>query len=180
MRRDPIVIIDHDPRWADAFEAERAKLQPAMSSWLARPVEHIGSTAIPGLAAKPIIDMLAVVSDIDEVEHPVETLAPLGWVHAPEPGDAIGRRLSFCTPSVEHRTHHLHVVELASEGWRGWVAFRDHLRLHPDIAADYAALKRDLAGRYGADPNQRDEYRNGKAAFIADITDRATEAGTSG
>jgi GrpB-like predicted nucleotidyltransferase (UPF0157 family) len=173
MRRDPIVIVDYDPAWPAMFEAERARVQPAMDRWLVRPIEHVGSTAIPGLAAKPIIDMVAVVGDIDAARHAGEALGPLGWIHAPEPGDAAGRRLSFCAPSVAFRTHHLHVVEDESEGWRGWLAFRDHLRLHPEIAADYAALKRNLADRYGADPNERDAYRNGKAAFITNITGRA-------
>jgi GrpB-like predicted nucleotidyltransferase (UPF0157 family) len=84
--------------------------------------------------------------------------------------------LSFCTPSIEWRTHHLHVVEEASGGWKGWLAFRDALRADPKLAAQYAALKREMADRYGQDPNQRDEYRNGKAAFITDVTALATKS----
>ena len=77
---------------------------------------------------------------------------------------------SFCTPSIAKRTHHLHVVEETSPDWRGTLAFRDYLRTHPAVAAAYAAMKRDLAARHGSDPNERDDYRSGKAQFIAQIT----------
>lgn len=146
-----------------------------MKRWLVRRVEHIGSTAVPGLAAKPIIDMVAVVRDIDETRGAIDALREVGWLHAPEPSDAVNRRLSFCTPSLEWRTHHLHVVEETSAGWKGWLAFRDVLRVEPELAAEYGALKREMADRYGHDPNQRDEYRNGKAAFITHVTAQATE-----
>ena len=87
----------------------------------------------------------------------------------PEPTDAIDRSLSFCTPSIARRTHHLHVVEVASEGWHGWLAFRDYLRAHPDVVAEYATLKTDLAARHGANPNERDAYRAGKTDFIVSV-----------
>jgi GrpB-like predicted nucleotidyltransferase (UPF0157 family) len=173
VRRDPIVIVAHDPAWGVAFEVERSRVEPAVKPWIVRPIEHIGSTAVPGLAAKPIIDMVAVVRDIDEARGAIDTLREVGWLHAPEPSDATDRRLSFCTPSREWRTHHLHVVEEASAGWKGWLAFREALRVDPELAAEYAALKCEMADRYGRDPNQRDEYRNGKAAFIAAVTARA-------
>ena len=89
----------------------------------------MGSTAVPGLPAKPIIDMLAVVDDIETAPRsPEDLLGTTGWVHAPEPFDASERKLSFCFPDVARRTHHLHVVEERSGNWRGWLAFRDYLR----------------------------------------------------
>jgi GrpB-like predicted nucleotidyltransferase (UPF0157 family) len=176
VRRDPIVIVAHDPAWAVSFEVERSRVEPVMKPWLVRRVEHIGSTAVPGLAAKPIIDMVAVVRAIDEARGVIDALRGVGWRHAPEPSDAADRRLSFCTPSPECRTHHLHVVEEASVGWKGWLAFRDALRVQPELADDYAALKREMAVRHGHDPNQRDEYRNGKAAFITEVTAKASES----
>ena len=181
MRRDPIVMVDHDPAWAAAFARQRDRVTPALAPALVRPVEHIGSTAVPGLAAKPIIDMLAVVEDIDAVDLLVDALGAVGWVAAPEPGDEAGRRRSFCTPSVERRTHHLHVVEARAEGWPGWLAFRDRLRTEPAVAAEYEALKRRLANEAGADPNDRAAYRDGKAPFIRSVTDAAlggTEVGS--
>ena len=133
----------------------------------------MGSTAVPGLAAKPIIDMLAVVGDIETTTALLPAVLALGWQDAPEPADAAERRRSLCFPSVERRTHHLHVVEEGSTPWRGWLAFRDHLRAHPDAAAAYAALKVDLAARFGGDPDDRDRYRAGKTAFVTEVTTRA-------
>jgi GrpB-like predicted nucleotidyltransferase (UPF0157 family) len=173
MRLDPIVIVPYDPAWATSFDVERDRVQGALADLLIRPVEHIGSTAVPGLAAKPIIDMLAVVADIDEAHGAIARLQGVGWIHAPEPTDGVDRSLSFCTPSIARRTHHLHVVEGASADWPGWLAFRDHLRTHPDVAVEYAALKIQLAARYGAEPNERDAYRSGKAGFVARMTKRA-------
>lgn len=170
LRRDPIVIVPYDPGWPAAFHAERDRIDLVLRPLLVRSIEHIGSTAVPGLAAKPIIDMLAVVADIDEVALLAAPLAKLGWVPAPEPGDGERRVRSFCTPAVEHRTHHLHVVESDAIGWRGTLAFRDHLRSHPGLAGAYAALKRELADRHGDDPNHREPYRAGKAAFIEEVT----------
>ena len=173
MRLDPIVIVPYDPAWATSFDVERDRVHGALGDLVVRPVEHIGSTAVPGLAAKPIIDMLAVVADIDEAHGAIARLQTVEWVHAPEPTDAIDRSLSFCTPSIARRTHHLHVVEDGSDDWRGWLAFRDHLRTHPEVAQEYAALKEGLATRHGANPNERDAYRGGKADFIVSVTERA-------
>lgn len=174
MRRDPIVIAEYDSRWPRLFERERETLERALGPLLVRPIEHIGSTAVPGLAAKPIIDMCAVLADIDDVAVRAASLSALGWVAAPEPGDVDERKRSYCTPSVDWRTHHVHVVEEASEGWRGWLAFRDHLRVHPGDAAAYANLKRSLA-ESATDPNDRSAYRLGKSGFIQDRTRSALE-----
>jgi GrpB-like predicted nucleotidyltransferase (UPF0157 family) len=173
MRRDRIVIAPYDPDWPRAFERQRDRIEPVLRPWLVRRVEHMGSTSVPGMPAKAIIDMLAVIRDIDDVQQLMGSLHALGWLHAPEPGDDQRRFRSFCTPSIANRTHHLHVVEMASEQWRGRLAFRDHLRGHPGLAGAYGALKRELAAHHGADPNRRDDYRNGKARFIAEVTELA-------
>ena len=170
MRLDPIVISPYDRGWPRAFETERGRIEPALRAWLARPLEHMGSTSITGMPAKPIIDMLAVVHTVDDVEPLVSALRHLGWVEAPEPGDEERRMRSFCTPSIANRTHHLHVVEEASDRWRDWLAFRDFLRTHPGLAHAYASLKRELAQQHGVDPNRRDAYRSGKAGFIEEVT----------
>lgn len=170
MRRDPIVISPYDPQWPRDFETERDRVTSALQPWLVRPLEHIGSTSIPGMPAKPIIDMLAVVGNVDDLPAADRALAALAWVHAPEPGDDQRRVRSFCTPSIARRTHHLHVVEETSPGWRGTLAFRDYLRARPGLAAAYAALKRELAAQYGGDPNRREAYRAGKAQFVAEVT----------
>ena len=139
-----------------------------------RPVEHMGSTSIPGMAAKAIIDILAVVRVIEDVEQAMRPLQAIGWVYASEPGDDERHVRSFCTPTVDRRSHHLHVVEEGSGDWRGWLAFRDYLRAHPGLASAYAALKRELAAQHGSDPNRREPYRAGKRAFIREVTELAT------
>jgi GrpB-like predicted nucleotidyltransferase (UPF0157 family) len=117
--------------------------------------------------------MLAVVDDVAAAQALLPEISALGWHHAPEPGDADGRRLSLSTPSVERRTHHLHVVEHESPGWRDWLAFRDHLRRDPDAATAYAVLKRGLAAAHGRGPDDRTAYRHGKSSFVADVLARA-------
>jgi GrpB-like predicted nucleotidyltransferase (UPF0157 family) len=159
--------------WPAAFDDEQQRLVPVLRTWLVRDIEHIGSTAVADLPAKPIIDMVAVVSSVDDARQAIEPMRDVGWIHAPEPTDDLDHQLSFCTPSVEHRTHHLHVVEDASGRWRDWLAFRDYLRTHSDEASAYADLKRELAKQHGHDPDQRDAYRHGKADFILRVLELA-------
>src|SRR5690242_8440373 len=132
IRQDTIVIVPYDESWPDLFEQQRSRLAEVLTPWLIGPIEHLGSTAIPGLAAKPIIDMLARVDDHAATTGIVPAMESVGWVHAPEPADAELHRWSFCFPSVARRSHHLHVVEHRSTGWPTWLAFRDHLRAHPE------------------------------------------------
>ncbi|MCA2216607.1 GrpB family protein [Jidongwangia harbinensis] len=166
-RRDPIAIVPYREDWPAAFERERLRLEAALRQWLVGPVEHVGSTAVPGLPAKPIIDMLARVRD--HGADVVPAMAAVGWAHAPEPGDAAARKWSFCFPDVAWRTHHLHVFEARSSRWPPLLAFRDHLRSHPADAAAYARVKAALAA---ADPHDRPRYRAGKAPFIEDLLHR--------
>jgi GrpB-like predicted nucleotidyltransferase (UPF0157 family) len=172
-RQDPIRMYPSDPSWQASFEEEQKRLSLVLAPWLVRPLEHIGSTAVPGLIAKPIIDIVAVVEEIDTVGEARVSLLEIGWLAAPEPGDDRERKLSFCTPSVELRTHHLHIVEQSSTRWRSWLAFRDYLRSHPEAAEEYGVLKQRLADENGADPNRRDRYRAGKDPWIRAITERA-------
>lgn len=166
MREDLITVAPYDASWPVLFDRQRAVLEPVLAGVLDGPIEHMGSTAVPGLAAKPIIDMLARVADHAVVPPLRDDLLRVGWVSAPEPGDEEGRRSSWCHPTVEHRTHHLHVVERDSTGWPTWLASRDHLRRRPDRAAEYADLKARLAA---ADPVDRPRYRAAKAPLITAI-----------
>ncbi len=177
MRLDPIVICPYDPSWVESFARQRDRIAPLLAGWITRDIEHMGSTAVPGLAAKPIIDMLAVVDDIHARQRATDLLDTVGWVHAPEPFDEVERKLSFCFPGVARRTHHLHVVEGSSDDWRGWLAFRDYLRSHEGTVVAYADLKTRLADAHGHDPNDRDAYRQGKAEFIRTLTEQALREG---
>jgi GrpB-like predicted nucleotidyltransferase (UPF0157 family) len=173
VRLDPIIICPYDPSWPESFDRQRDRIAPLLSVWIAREIEHIGSTAVPGLPAKNIVDMLAVVGDVHAEPRAIDLMESVGWVHAPEPTDGAERRLSFCYPSIARRSHHLHVVEEDSGDWRGWLAFRDYLRSHEDLVHTYAALKTQLASDHGHDANDREAYRAGKAAFIQTTTARA-------
>ncbi|WP_129788887.1 GrpB family protein [Promicromonospora panici] len=170
MRQDPIVIQPHDPGWAELFATQKAALEPVLVSWLVAPIEHIGSTSVPGLPAKPIIDMVAVTDDYTGFAPALSELQRIGWTHAPEPGDEVERKWSVCFPTVEHRTHHLHVVERNSASWRDWLLFRDYLRTHAEPAEQYAALRSELAV---ADRHDRVRYRSGKAPLIGELMQRA-------
>jgi GrpB-like predicted nucleotidyltransferase (UPF0157 family) len=170
-RRDPIRMVAHRPEWAVAFERERVRVAAVLAPWAAGPVEHIGSTAVPGLAAKPIIDMMVSIGDHRHGAEVRAALAGIGWAHAPEPGDEDRRKWSFCFPDPEWRTHHLHVYEIGDPVPSSLIVFRDHLREHPDAAAEYGRIKTALAA---ADEHDRPRYRAGKAPFIQAVLERAT------
>ncbi len=169
QRSDAIHIEDYNPSWPWLFERQRATVTEAFREDLVRPVEHIGSTSVPGLAAKPIIDMLAVVHSCADLGSALRRLSERAWVLAPEPGDDAARKYSACYPTVQHRTHHLHIVE-PDWGWEDLFLFRDYLRVSPTAAVEYADLKRRLAA---VDDRDRPRYRSAKAPFIASTLDAA-------
>lgn len=161
--RDATVeIVDHDPAWAERFTAEHERLAPLLGD---AEIHHIGSTAVPGLAAKPVIDLMALVGDVDA---PVETLVQRGGYVFPEAFNAtLCDRRWLCRPSAAHRTHHLHLVSDREELGRH-LRFRDGLRADPGLAAQYAMLKRELAARF---PDDRERYSEAKAAFVRRVVE---------
>jgi GrpB-like predicted nucleotidyltransferase (UPF0157 family) len=150
----------YDPGWVKRFESERVALEGAIGEWVVGGVHHVGSTAVPGLEAKPIVDVLAGVRDLEESRECFEPLAQLGYVYAPYLPDEMHW---FCKPDPSHRTHHLHLVPVGSPRYHDELAFRDRLRRDPELAAEYAALKRGLANRFA---NDREAYTDAKADFI--------------
>ena len=154
-----IVVVDHDPGWSQAFERVRARVWPAVSD-VASGVEHVGSTSVPGLAAKPIVDVAVVVPSSAEVPLGIERLASIGYVHRGNLG--IEGREAFASPQ-DTPAHHLYLGPVGSAALANFRALRDHLRAHPDAAAEYAALKRRLAARF---PHDSEAYVTGKSAFI--------------
>lgn len=146
------------PRWAALFAEEAGRIGAALAAYEVA-VEHCGSTAVPGLVAKPILDILVGVPAPLDVPGLVRALAPLGYTHAPHAGVPGHEVFGKGTP----RTHLLHVVPHGGPEWRRMLGFRDALRTDPAVAADYAALKRALAARFAAD---RPAYTAGKAEFI--------------
>ena len=167
-----LVIVPHDPAWGEAFAAERARLAAALGAVPAR-IEHVGSTAVPGLAAKPIIDILVGRPDGGALEPYVRAFEGAGYLYRGEYGIP-GRHYFVRGTGREARTHHLHLVALDGEFWRTHLAFRDHLRRTPECAAAYAARKRELAERHAGD---RGAYTEAKAPFIRAALDAAGAAG---
>jgi GrpB-like predicted nucleotidyltransferase (UPF0157 family) len=167
-RFDPAVrIVDHDPDWPALAGAELRRIEEALGVVAVR-LEHIGSTAVPGLAAKPILDLQLSVAAIDARERYVEPLERLGYLFAPDP-ESPGR-LFFARPPERPRTHHLHVCEAGSEHELSHVAVRDFLRTHEEEAARYEALKRQIVARH---PRDRLAYIAGKDAYVAALEARA-------
>jgi GrpB-like predicted nucleotidyltransferase (UPF0157 family) len=167
----PIEIVPYDPLWPLRFEEEAGVLRAALAPWLTGPIEHIGSTAVPGLAAKPVIDLMAGVRTLDESRPAIAALIALGYCYAPYQAEL---EHWFCKPSPAVRTHHLHLMPVDSTPWRRAVAFRDYLRAHPAVAADYEVLKRRLAREHAVD---RDAYTRAKAPFVDRVTDIALGGG---
>ncbi len=154
-------LMPYDARWAAAFADEARRIARALG---ARPAEvaHIGSTAVPGLAAKPILDLLVGIPRMDDVAAYVAALETLGYQSRGAYG-LPGRHYLVRDDAAGRRTHHLNVVPLDGSFWRTHLGFRDALRARPARAAAYEALKRDLATRHAGD---RPAYTEGKAAFI--------------
>jgi GrpB-like predicted nucleotidyltransferase (UPF0157 family) len=167
----PIEIVAYDPSWPARFDEARDALRHALAPWLAGPIEHIGSTAIAGLAAKPVIDIMAAVDSLEKSKPAIDAAAALRYCYFPYKAHL---EHWFCKPSPEFRTHHLHLVPLGSPQWIGPIAFRNYLRTHVEIAAEYERLKRSLADRFKFD---REAYTAAKAPFIAATTEQAVAAG---
>ncbi len=162
-----MLVVPYDARWPVEFERERVRIAAALGS-LALRVDHNGSTAVPGLAAKPIIDIQISVASLQPLERYRAPLASLGYVHMPHPDDA------FCPffhrPSPWPHTHHVHVVAAGGDEERRTLAFRDYLREHAGAAREYAALKHELARRFSADDAaSREGYASAKTEFVERI-----------
>jgi GrpB-like predicted nucleotidyltransferase (UPF0157 family) len=160
MPSEPIRLVPPDPSWPARFELERAALAEAIGEWAEGGIHHVGSTAVPGLEAKPIIDILVGVRDLGTARGCFGPLAKVGYLYAPYLPDEMHW---FCKPDPARRTHHLHLVPNGSPRFRNKLAFRDLLRADPRLAADYVALKRRLAERHRDD---REAYTEGKGRFI--------------
>ena len=163
----PVHLVAYDPGWVERFEVERERLLSVLAPWLPAAIEHIGSTAVPNLCAKPVIDIMAPVRSLDESRPAIEALGALSYVYYPYRAESMHW---FCKPSPAFRTHHLHLVPWGSPLWRERLAFRDYLRAHREEADAYAALKTHLAVQHRHD---REAYTDAKWPFIERILKRA-------
>ena len=169
----PIDIVSYDSSWPRQFQEEAEVLRHALAPWLVAPLEHIGSTAIPGLSAKPTIDIMVGVETLDASRPAIVAAAELGYCYAPY---QVEIEHWFCKPSPAVRTYHLHLIPVGAAEWRRPIAFRHYLRIHHDVAREYEVLKRRLAQEHRLD---REAYSQAKQSFIDRITTIALEAGYS-
>ena len=170
MLNDPVVVVPYDPRWPELFEEERVRIEQAIGSFVEE-IEHVGSTAVPGLAAKPVIDIMVGVRSLQHSPVLVERLSGIGYLYLPELERVFPLRRYFQKLRDGRRTHQIHLVERSNSVW--WdrhVLFRDHLRSHPEVAEEYASLKYELSGRFRED---REAYTGAKTAFISGCVRRA-------
>jgi GrpB-like predicted nucleotidyltransferase (UPF0157 family) len=165
-RNAPIVLEEYDPRWPAEFERLCKKIAGVLSE-SAVAIEHVGSTAVPGLTAKAIIDLDVLLRSGDALAVAIERLTAIGYQHQGDLG--VPGREAFRAPSGAF-PHHLCVCLPDRQEYARHIAFRDYLRRNPELARAYARLKRELAGKFAHD---RDAYTRGKSEFVEEILRRA-------
>jgi GrpB-like predicted nucleotidyltransferase (UPF0157 family) len=170
MAQRKVEIVEYDSKWAVLYREEKAKIVAAIGH-LALAVEHIGSTAVVGLGAKPIIDIMVGVRGLSDAQLCMEPLKNLGYRYQPEHEATMPERRYFGKgepPKEQH--YHLHMVEKDGEFWRRHLAFRDYLRTHPETSKQYCEFKKRLASKYGSD---REGYTRAKTSFIELVVAKA-------
>jgi GrpB-like predicted nucleotidyltransferase (UPF0157 family) len=165
MSDEPVTLVDYDPAWRGRFLEQAVRLTAILRPWLAAPVEHVGSTAVPGLRAKPVVDILAPVVSLDKARTAIAELTADGWLFWPDDPNR-DYRMWFLRPKPEARTHHLHVIQHSHPAARAELEFRDVLRRDPAVRKAYAALKDRLAVQHRTD---RDAYTDAKSDFIRSV-----------
>ncbi len=165
LERGVVRVVPYTPEWVRLFEEEKARLEAVIGDYVLE-IQHVGSTSIPGMIAKPIIDIAIAVRDFEEARVCIQPVERLGYEYRGELG--IPRRHYFV--KGDPRTHHIHVNELGSRDWENQVLFRDYLIQHRELAEEYAELKRGLAERY---PRDREAYLDGKASFVERVLEMA-------
>jgi len=162
-----IIISNHDPLWPQLFEEEKKNLAAVLPLHVI--IEHIGSTSVPGLAAKPVIDIMIGVPSLEIADQLcIKPIKNLGYIYVPEYEEHAPERRYFKKLNQDNvHTHHIHLVEYDSPWWKRILHFRDYLRSHPEVAKEYAELKKSLSAKF-IDTN---EYANAKTEFVKNIDD---------
>ena len=162
MMSKRVLVSEYDPGWTHTFETIRAHIWPAVQH-AAMSLEHVGSTAVPGLRAKPVVDACVVVASPRDIPHVVKALATLGYVHRGNLG--VPDREAFRSPASLPK-HHLYASHRRSLSLKNHLGLRDYLRAHPDVAREYGDLKMELARQF---PEDIDSYIAGKTEFILGV-----------
>ena len=172
-----IVVSEYDPNWPALFQQESIRIKKALGSY-ALAIEHMGSTAVPGLPSKPIIGLLVGVPSLEEAKKRcIGPIEELGYIYIPEYGSWLPGELFFRKGPPGPWTHHVHLMEPSYSRWEALLVFRDYLRAHPEAAQAYADIKRALAH---SSVDDIEAYRTGKHIFVEETTAkaRAWRAGT--
>lgn len=158
---DAIVeLVHYDESWPKTFELEKQKLLALIGGDICGSIEHVGSTAIPNMLAKPVIDIMCGVPSLQASKHLIEQLNKLSYCYYPYKADVMHW---FCKPKPMHRTHHLHLIPFESTLWHDRLFFRNTLKKNPALAQEYKTLKQALASCFKMD---REAYTQGKSEFI--------------
>jgi GrpB-like predicted nucleotidyltransferase (UPF0157 family) len=165
---EKVEIVDFDPSWAATFAEESRRLRSLFPGAFFR-IEHVGSTAVPELPAKPIVDLIAAIESMEAADALLPSLCANGYATSAEFNATLVDRRWLMRHTNGRRTHHLHLVLRDGKDWIEKLAFRDLLRTEPALRADYAALKRELAASFGAN---RDGYTDAKGDFIRAALER--------
>ncbi|MBN1291313.1 MAG: GrpB family protein [Candidatus Latescibacteria bacterium] len=165
----PVIIVPYNLHWPDMYREEKSLILGLLGAKITA-IEHIGSTAVPGLGAKPIIDMMIGVRELVDAIECIKLLRDAGYTYIPEFEVAIPERRFMWKGSAECHTIHLHMVEATSDFWQRHILFRDYLRAHPGAAAEYHTVKTGLAAQYR---NDRDGYTDAKSLFIKSVEEKA-------
>ncbi|MEI6519551.1 MAG: GrpB family protein [bacterium] len=155
------------PQWEKLYKIEEKRIADALGA-LAMDIQHIGSTSIPGLSAKPVIDIAIMIPQISDLDKCIPLMESAGFEYLGDFG--LPGRNFFVLGNP--RTCHVHMVEKGSNHWKQWIIFRDYLVAHPDVAEKYDSLKKELAEKF---PNDRESYLAGKAPLIAEILENAAK-----
>ena len=169
LKRGVVILRDHNKEWSNLFDKEANLISSKISDYIVD-IQHIGSTAIPGTIAKPIIDMAVAIDDLSDVKKIIPLLQKIEYEYRGEQG--IPDRHLFVKGDEEFRTHHLHLMLNTSYEWKKHILFRDYLRQHHSEAKQYSELKKKLATEFEFD---REKYTNGKEEFILEIIEKANK-----
>lgn len=163
LRRGSVLVVGYDARWPRLFLEEKERLLTVFYPEFTE-IEHIGSTSVPRLSAKPLIDIMVAVPSLQGYEQYIQSLIKLGYEYMPE--RVFSDRIFLPKGSRDNRTHHLSLVEKGSHQWNETLRFRDMLRAGSDLAERYGRLKLELAAKY---PEDRYAYTEAKEKFIKEV-----------
>lgn len=167
LQDEKIIIVPYDPDWPRKFEKEKKLIEKTLGSYITGGVHHIGSTAIPGLSAKPIIDILVGVESLEISKSCIDLLSKIQYHYFPYKTES---EHWLCKPSPTHREYHLHLIPTNHKDFKAKLVFRDYLRSHQKVRNAYGKLKIKLAEQFG---NDREAYTEAKTEFVKSILAKA-------